>query len=448
MNIFQFLRIFWARRLLILAATASCFTGAMIVVMILPPAWEAHSRVILDNLKPDPVTGLPVGGSSAQTYVATQVELITDYSVAGQVAEQLGWLSDPTLIHRYQSRDPSDHRDFKRWLADIVIKNTKASLIQASNILEITYTTTSQDGAKAVADALRKAYIDVSIKFRREDAERNALWFQDQTEKTRQALDASSATLADFERHNGLIMAGDKIDSESARLQALAQQSAPIIMSSGGGPTSSPADMQLAALDADIAAASKTLGPNNPELQDLKAKRASLATVAAHDHAAAAAANRGGSTAGALEREFNAQKNKVIGQSDKITKLTELQQDVDLRRDEYIKSSAKAADYRQQALVADSQLTPLGPAASPSSPKFPNYVLIIPGCLVLGGGVGVLVALLMELFGRRVRGPEDLQSVDDVEVIALIPGAGKPAKTKSRRAPWFPRAAKHGVAGA
>lgn len=447
MNIFQFLRIFWARRLLIVAATVSCFVGAMIVVALQPPIWEAHSRVILDTLKPDPVTGLPMGGSSAHTYVSTQVELITDYSVAGEVAEQLGWLTDPGLIHRYQSRPRNDQRDFRRWLADIVIANTKASLIQDSNILEISYATTSQEGAKAVAEALRKAYIDVSIKFRREDAEHNAVWFQGETEKARSALEAASATLANFERVNGLIMAGDKLDSESARLRALAQQSAPIIMPSAAGPTTSPADMQLAALDADIATAAKTLGPNNPELQNLYSKRSVIAAVAARDHAAAAA-NRGGSGAGALAQEFNDQKNKVIAKSDKITRLTELQQDVDLRQDEYIKDSAKLAEFRQQALVADSALTPLGPASSPSSPKFPKYTLIIPGCLALGIAVSVLVALLMELIGHRVRGLEDLQSVEDIDVVAVIPAAGTPARKRSLARSWFPKAAKQGAVGA
>jgi hypothetical protein len=36
-------------------------------------------------------------------------------------------------------------------------------------------------------------------------------------------------------------------------------------------------------------------------------------------------------------------------------------------------------------------------------------------------GLGVLVGLLMELFARRVRGIEDLKSIVEVPVLAVIP---------------------------
>ena len=96
MSIIQFLRILWARRWVILAGTASCVIGAIIVALILPPRWEAHSRVMLDLVKPDPVTGQVIQNASTRAYVATQVELIKDYSVAGQVADDLHLFSDPT----------------------------------------------------------------------------------------------------------------------------------------------------------------------------------------------------------------------------------------------------------------------------------------------------------------------------------------------------------------
>src|SRR5215207_6152005 len=104
MSILQFLRIIWARRWVILAATVSCVIGALVVALVLPPRWEAHSRVLLDLLKPDPVTGQVIQNGSTRAYVNTQIELIKDYSVAGQVAEDLRLLSDPTLIEKYKGR--------------------------------------------------------------------------------------------------------------------------------------------------------------------------------------------------------------------------------------------------------------------------------------------------------------------------------------------------------
>src|SRR5277367_4936705 len=138
MSIIQFFRIIWARRMMVLAATASCLVGALLLTVILPARYESNARVLLGLIKPDPVTGLVISGPATGAYVATQTELVTDFNVAGQVADSLGWPSDPNLIAQYQSRSGSDHRDFEHWIAQRVIDNTKAKLVEGSNILEIT----------------------------------------------------------------------------------------------------------------------------------------------------------------------------------------------------------------------------------------------------------------------------------------------------------------------
>ena len=425
MNIVQFLKIFWARRLLILAATISCLVGALIVTSLLPPRWEAHSRLMLNLLKPDPVTGQIYAGSEAGIYAQTQIELITDYSVAGKVAEQLGWFSDPTLIAQYQKRSANDLRDYRHWLGDLVIANTKARLIQGSNILDITYTGPTAANAKGVADSLRKAYIDTSLSFRRQDAERNAEWFEQQAAKAKAALDADIEAQQTYERTNGIVMANEKTDVDSARLAALSLQGgmpppAAIV------PPATQASIELASVDAQIAEAAKSLGPNNPSMQALRARRAIVVVAANAERANARAfAGAASSGVGALERAVAAQKAKVIAQSGKIGRLSQLQYQVDERRDLFIRSSVKAAQYREEAVVGDAGITPLGTATTPKGPSFPNWILIIPGSLILGLGFGVLLALLMELMARRVRSVEDLASVDDIPVIGVIAGPAR-----------------------
>jgi hypothetical protein len=64
---------------------------------------------------------------------------------------------------------------------------------------------------------------------------------------------------------------------------------------------------------------------------------------------------------------------------------------------------------------------------------FPNYWLIVPGALVLGLGVGVLISLLMELLGRRVRSVGDLDLPDVAPLICAIPGT-----PRARRKRFFP----------
>ena len=435
MSILQFLRIIWARRWLVGAATVACVLGAYLVTLIVPPRWDATSRVMMGLLKPDPVTGLVIG-NSAGAYVTTQMELVKDYAVAGQVADQLGWLSDPGLIDQWQHRPASDQRDFRRWLAQIVIDRTKVKVPEGSNILEITYTGGNPNDAKTVADALSQAYIDTSLAFRRDQATRDADWFESQATKIKTQLDAAAAAQADYERQNGIVMADDKTDLDTARLRSLAAAgapaAAPFIASSV--PLSSAASIQLAQVDAQIAEASKTLGPNHPELLALKANRAALAQQVAQDQAAAraqagAAASAASAGAGAVDRAVQQVKTRILGESDKLAHLNQLAATVNLLKDEYDKTSGRAADLRQEAAVADTGLTPLGKAATPKSPSFPNRLLIIPGSFALGLAAGILVALLMELFNRRVRGVEDLRSLADTPLLAVIAGPPKPRRS-------------------
>jgi len=189
MSIVQFLRILWARRVITIMATVSCLIGAFIVTQILPPRYQAYSRVMMDMVKPDPVTGQTTSPNFARAYTKTQIELIQDYRVAGNVIDKLGWMNDPNMMAAYEARPAGDDRDFRRWSAQRIIDGTNAKLIDASNILEITYTASSPETARAVADAIREAYIDTSLQFRRDSARRTGDWYTAQAIKAKNVLD-------------------------------------------------------------------------------------------------------------------------------------------------------------------------------------------------------------------------------------------------------------------
>jgi uncharacterized protein involved in exopolysaccharide biosynthesis len=427
-SIVQFLRILWARRWLVVAATVSCVIGAFIVTRIVPPRYQAQSRVMLELVKPDPVTGQITSPQFAKAYTRTQIELIRDFRVAGKVVEDLGWLNDPNLQTEYQLRPASDDRDFKRWAAQRIIDGTDASLIEGSNILELKFSASTPEAARAVADALRAAYIDSSLAYRRETAARTADWYSGQAEKAKIALAKAEAEKAAYERANGIILQDDKTDIDSARLAALASSGAPTVAAIAPvGPT--PAALQLAQLDAAITQASRVLGPNHPDLIAMRQQRGVLATQAAQERSAAnAAANATSSAARVGAGMLEAQRSKVIAQRDKLEQVRALQAEVDVRRDQFLKASSRAADLRLESNVGETGITPLGNAVTPQKPVFPNMPLIMFGSLGFGLGFGVLVALLTELFGRRVRSGEDLSHAIDAPLLAVIAAPTKPRR--------------------
>ena len=428
MNISQFFRILWARRYLIVAAAVSCLIGAFAVIQIVPPRYQAQSRVILELLRPDPITGEVTSPRFAGAYTKTQLELIQDYRVAGRVVDNLGWANDLNMIAQYQARPAGDGRDLRRWLAQRIIDGTSASLISGSNILEISYTANAPETARVIADALREAYIESSLAFRRESASQTAEWYESQTQKAKLALDAAERAKSDYERDNGIILADNTTDIDSARLQALASAgaAAPIVAPTVG-PT--PSAIQLAQVDAAIAQASRTLGPNHPDLIAMKQQREVLANQAAQERvtastAASAAASAAQVTAGMLE----AQKAKVMAQRDELEKLRQLQAEVNIRREQFTQAASRTAALRQEAEIGDAGITRLDGATTPRRPTFPNVPLVLGGGLALGLGFGVFVALITELLGRRVRGVEDL-SILDAPVLGVV---SAPSSVQSR----------------
>lgn len=430
MSILQFIRIIWAYRFLIVVSTVVCAVIGVTTVQLVRPRYEAQSRVMLDVIKPDPVTGQVMATAFLRAYTKTQIELVKDLQVARRVVEDLGWEKDPKFQAAYRQRDPAQKDlDFTRWAAEEVMGGANAKLIEGSNILEISFGSRSPERAKQVADGLRKAYIEMTLQSRREAARRNADWYEAQAEKSKAVLFKTELDKANFERANGILLQDDKIDIDSARLAALASQGqAPVFTAAGSG--AAPSSGLLAQVDSELAQASKVLGPNHPTLKALQARRGSLEQqVAQERNSAASAANAAVSAARATSGLLEAQKAKVMAQRDKVERLRLMQDEIDLRREQYTKGIARAAQLRQEAEIAESGVVPLANAITPQEPVFPKKKLIIAASFFGGMGLGVVIGLMLELFGRRVRSPDDLEGAIDAPVLAVVRRHGRPTTT-------------------
>jgi uncharacterized protein involved in exopolysaccharide biosynthesis len=254
MSIIQFFRILWSKRILIAATTFGCLFTALLVAWILPPRYVATSRVMLDIVKPDPITGEAISSQWARAFVKTQVELIRDYRVAGKVADAAGWMKSPSLSAEYEASGAKEDMDFRRWLAQRVIDRTSARLVEGSNIVEIQVTSTSPEPAAKMADLVRDAYVDQTLAFRREAARRNADWFNQQTKKVGEQLALAQQTKHEFERANGVILTDDLVDTDLVRLTAIAGAAPPQPTQSMTSGAVAPSSGQLSQIDAAIAA--------------------------------------------------------------------------------------------------------------------------------------------------------------------------------------------------
>lgn len=413
MSISHFFRILWVKRSLILLTTIASVLAGLIILAIVPPRYQASSRVMLDIVKPDPVTGEVMSSQFARAFVSTQIEIIKDYKVAGRVVDMFQWTSSPELAAAYQASGASSSVDFRRWLADTVIEGTEVKLIEGSNILQIDYTTSDPNTAAQVADGLRQAFLDETRAQRQETASGNAEWFTNQTRKLRGDLAVAEKKLTDFEKENGIIISPDGQDSESTRLQAMSQMAAapaPPVITGPSVPVMSASQGQLAQLDASIQTMTATLGPSHPRLVAVRQQRAALAATVSQELAAARAAARPVSGGGgpSVAQMFSQQQQRVLAQRGKTDEARQLAVDVSVLREQVTNAAKRSADLDQEAQSTETGLSFLGSAVAPKSAVFPKVPLIMMSAVALGLALGIGLALLVELLKRRVRGPSDL----------------------------------------
>ena len=159
MSLVQFFRILYARRIILIVALVSALFAGVVMIKVLPKRYTAHARIMLDVIKPDPVTGQVLGTQFLRSYTKTQIELIKDYQTAGKVVDRLGWANNPEIVQSYYASGDATPDGLRRWLAGQVISGTDAGLIEASNILEITFTGPNPDLAKRIVTVIREVYM-------------------------------------------------------------------------------------------------------------------------------------------------------------------------------------------------------------------------------------------------------------------------------------------------
>lgn len=436
MNILQFLRILVARRWIIILPAIACFVVAAAVAFALPKRYPASARVIMDIVKPDPVTGESVAGRDSRPYVRTEIELIKDMRVAGLVVDRLGLANDPATLASYEAtgRSASDG-GVRAWVGQQIIDNTSAGLVSGSNILEIRYQASNPEVARSIVTALREAYVESSLRYRIDSAASTGGWFSEQAQKAQQSLIAAERAMAEYMGENDIVLVGD-VDSETARLQHLAAS----VQAARGSQTAIEANVnarlandpvvdqlriQLAAVNEELALAAAKLGPNHPQYQAMEArKRATERQIsqAQSNSATGVDAATGASRASLaeLEKALAEQEKLVLARKPILDELVRLNRDVNLKRTIYERAMSRTEDLKMQADITQTGLVILGDPVASTTPSYPKIPLIVTMASLVGLAFGVFAALVIEFVARRVRGAEDLAYAAGAPVMVTV----------------------------
>ena len=110
-----------------------------------------------------------------------------------------------------------------------------------------------------------------------------------------------------------------------------------------------------------------------------------------------------------LEAAVNEQKSVVLALKNQFDRIAVLRREVDSAQAAYNSALVQFNTTDMQSLIDQTNVTIVDPANIPKSPASPKLTKNLALGALAGWVLGIAIALLMELFGRRVHSREDLE---------------------------------------
>jgi len=185
--------------------------------------YVAEAAVLVDSKNTDPVTGSALPQQMQSSIQATQADVISSHNVALKVVDELQLAADPEAQRQF-----SEERDaggsIRDWLADRLRDKLTVRSSHDSNVITLAVEARAPELAARIANAFADGYIQTSLELRSDPAKRQALWFDDQLQGLRKALEGAQKRLSDYQQQRKIVGTDDRLDVENARLNEIANQ--------------------------------------------------------------------------------------------------------------------------------------------------------------------------------------------------------------------------------
>jgi polysaccharide biosynthesis transport protein len=442
----QFLLVLRARYGVVLLIWLFVVGATVGISLWLPKQYTAGTAVVIDVKSPDPVTGAMLQGMIAPSYMATQVDIINSDRVARQVVKLLDMQNSEVI--RQQWLEATEGRgDMIDWLSALLQKRLDVRPSRDSNLISINYTANEADFAAAVANAFAKAYVEVNLDLRVAPARQFATFFEEQTQSAREQLERAQRALSAYQQATGITSADERLDFETAKLNETSSQLTGIqaqttdsqskrdrtqpetlaeVMQS---PLINGLKADIARLDAKRRESSINLGKNHPQTERLEIELATLRAQLGVEtqkivNAIETTYQVSRQRESQLKSALAAQKLRVLALNKQRDELNVLQRDVETAKRTFDQVSLRASQTNLESRTNQTNIAILNPATPPADPSKPRILLNTVAAVFLGGLLSIGVALLLELFNRRVRSLDDLTQSLGLPVLGSIVKAG------------------------
>ncbi|EGD59995.1 chain length determinant protein [Novosphingobium nitrogenifigens DSM 19370] len=412
MNAWHWLLVIRAQRAIVLVTMLGVLAGAVAMLSTQSKTYLARARVVID-LSVDPVTGARIDPRMFSSVVWTQVNLIKDPAVLIEAAKRLQYLP---------AEDPNPRDAAAAKLRNQMIRVIDRTVFvdadpdSNSNLMDIVGYGSSPDEAAKIASTVRDAYIDLSVRMHREDAERALVVMRSQLDHLLQERMEAAAERTAFEKRYNVVLADDGADEFNDLLRKVARmddRSLARMNQSRAGAQPQGQSVQLARIDAQIAMAQTVYGPNNPVVQSLVQQRNALQQQPANTQPSLAMPVATSTSVMTMQVEKLLAQRGVLSEG-RMLVLREFSLD-----DVIHGLATRMVTTAQQVNSATGSVSKSGAAVVFPDPVGPKVGLVLAVATVLGLVLGCQVALIYEFLNRRVRGPGDLAQCEAATLVAI-----------------------------
>lgn len=467
MNFRQTYYLLRARLDIILSVLLLTVLATLAVSLLMPRTYKAAASVVLNYKGVDPITGATLPGQLMPGYLTTQMDIIGSTSAAMRVLDALRLADEPDIRKSYLNAT-GGKGSLREWEATQLLKHLEVVPSRESSVLTIRFGDHNAHRAAAVANAFSDAYQRIDAELKMDPLKKAAVYYDDQIKRLREAVETAQQKLTAYQQKNNIVSADGRNDLETARLNDLSAQLTAIqgqrleaasrrkqARSSGGSETpdiiANPLiqnlKLQLAQAEMRLSVASQRFTPDHPSWQIANAEvekvrselnRQILATnnsIANGEHILQQREDE-------LRAAVEAQRGRVLELNRKRDVIKLMSNEVERAQKAYETAVQRYIQTSMDAQSNASEVSVLTPALVPMLPASPRISLNLLLSVILGGVMGIALAIVAELIDRRVRSADDLLLALQAPVLGVLK-LGEPRRPRlgmpSLRLPYRPQ---------
>lgn len=450
MTFTQLLKILRARWLLASCVLLAVVGLAATVNLLRKPQYTSTASVVLDVKSPDPIAGVVLPGMTVNTYMGTQLGVMSSDRVALRALRSLKLDQDASLQQAWREATGGKGA-FLAWLTDRTLNKLEVLPTRDSNIMTVAYTAPDPQLAAAMANAFVAAYIETTLELRVEPARQYSSFFDDRGKHLRDALEKAQAKLSAYQQKHDIVVTDQRFDVENVRLSELSTQLVLLqgVANDSGSrqrevdansdrmqevvtnPLLVSLSTELSRREGRLNELSERLGDRHPQVIEQRAAvaqaRASLDSETQRVAGSVAVNNNvNQSRLLKLRAAVDEQRARVLSLKGQRDELTVLQRDVENAQRAYDMVLSRAAQSSVESQTTQTNVSVLKDAMPPARPSSPRVLLNLLVAVIAGSLLALVAATLRESFDRRVRSAADVTAGLRQPLLAVLPRNAPP----------------------